>query len=207
MNECTEIEINEMLPDLLHQSLAADATVRVQAHLATCSVCREDLEILRTVVGAAVFAPTISVDRVVRQIPPYQRILPAVEKPATYRAMKWLAAAAVAFLVVGSGSVLMVRQKPASSPTAVTAGSQTSAGTQNPVVIKTPPTTGQTKNRASRTTAATPALALAADVDGLSDGNLAQLMNEMTSFDALPASEPEPVISVDSGYNVQQDLR
>jgi hypothetical protein len=41
----------------------------------------------------------------------------------------------------------------------------------------------------------------------LSDGNLAQLMNEMTSFDALPASEPEPVISVDSGYNVQQDLK
>jgi hypothetical protein len=206
MNECTEIEINEMLPDMLHQSLAADAVVRLEAHLATCRVCRDDLEILRTVMGASVFTPTINVDRVVRRIPPHQRILPAVESPATYRAMKWLAAAAVAFLVIGSGSVLMVRQKSASAPTERTADSQTSVGTQNPVVIETPPTTGQTRST-SRTTAATHALALAADVDGLSDGNLAQLMNEMTSFDALPASEPEPVISVDSGYNVQQDLR
>ncbi|MEA2765992.1 MAG: hypothetical protein QOK07_2396, partial [Gemmatimonadaceae bacterium] len=46
----------------------------------------------------------------------------------------------------------------------------------------------------------THALALAADVDGLSDGNLVQLMNDMNRFDALPATESDPVISVDSGY-------
>jgi hypothetical protein len=40
---------------------------------------------------------------------------------------------------------------------------------------------------------------LSTDVDNLSDGNLVQLMNEMDRFDALPAAEPEPVISVDSG--------
>jgi hypothetical protein len=43
------------------------------------------------------------------------------------------------------------------------------------------------------------ALALAAEADGLSDGGLVQLMNDMDTFDALPGSEPEPVISVDSG--------
>jgi hypothetical protein len=43
------------------------------------------------------------------------------------------------------------------------------------------------------------ALALAADADGLSDGGLVQLMNDMDNFDALPASEPDPVLSVDSG--------
>jgi hypothetical protein len=43
------------------------------------------------------------------------------------------------------------------------------------------------------------ALALAADADGLSDGSLVQLMNDMDGFDALPGSEPDPVISVDSG--------
>ncbi|HEY6088956.1 MAG TPA: zf-HC2 domain-containing protein [Gemmatimonadaceae bacterium] len=206
MNECTEIEINEMLPDLLHQSLAPDAAVRVEAHLAACTVCREDLEILRTVMGAAVFAPTISVDRVARQIPPYQRILPA-ETPVVTRAVKWLAAAAVVLLVVGSGSVLIVRQNSASSPTVVASGSQAQVATQNPAAIATPSTVAQTRSATSRTTTGTHALALAADVDGLSDGNLAQLMNEMTSFDALPASEPEPVISVDSGYNLEQDLR
>jgi len=42
-------------------------------------------------------------------------------------------------------------------------------------------------------------LALAAEADGLSDGGLVQLMNDMDTFDALPGSEPDPVISVDSG--------
>ena len=51
----------------------------------------------------------------------------------------------------------------------------------------------------------TPALALAADVDGLSDGDLALLMDEMNRFDALPASEPDPVISVDSGDTTEQE--
>jgi hypothetical protein len=32
-------------------------------------------------------------------------------------------------------------------------------------------------------------------------------MNDMNRFDALPASEPEPVISVDSGPRLEQDLR
>ncbi len=42
------------------------------------------------------------------------------------------------------------------------------------------------------------ALASTADLSDLSDGNLQQLMNEMGNFDALPASELEPVIAVDS---------
>src|SRR5206468_11205965 len=42
-------------------------------------------------------------------------------------------------------------------------------------------------------------LALASDVDDLSDGNLVQLMNDMDQFDALPPTEAEPVIAVDSG--------
>jgi len=50
-------------------------------------------------------------------------------------------------------------------------------------------------------------LALAANVDDLSDGDLRQLMNDMNRFDALPASEPDPVISVDSGTSLDQDLR
>ena len=77
MNKCTDSDIQEMLPDLLHGALAADARERVEAHLATCEECREELEVLRAVKSAAVFAPTIDVDRVVGQIPPYRTIVPA----------------------------------------------------------------------------------------------------------------------------------
>jgi anti-sigma factor RsiW len=85
MNKCSETEIQEMLPDLAHGSLDGRERQRVEAHLATCESCREDLDVIRTVKSAAVFAPTIDVEGVVRHIPPYRTILPAVEKPARPR--------------------------------------------------------------------------------------------------------------------------
>jgi hypothetical protein len=48
---------------------------------------------------------------------------------------------------------------------------------------------------------------MATGVDGLSDNNLRQLMNDMNSFDALPTTEPEPVISVDNGDGLDQSIR
>jgi hypothetical protein len=39
----------------------------------------------------------------------------------------------------------------------------------------------------------------------LSDGSLVQLMDDMTAFDGLPAAEPEPMLTVDSGDGSGQD--
>jgi putative zinc finger protein len=178
MNKCTESEIQEMLPDLLHRALAVDARDRVEAHVATCEQCREDLAVLRTVNGAAVFTPKIDVDRVVGRILPYQTIIPATERPARTRVVSWLVAATLAIVVAGGGSLLLMQPKSGARAVAVDA-----------------PVSG----------VHTYALALAADVDGLSDGSLVQLMDEMNHFDALPVSEPDPVISVDSATNVEQD--
>ena len=181
MNKCTDGDVQEMLPDLLHRTLAPDVRGRVAAHVATCEECTEELRVLRTVQNTAVFAPEIDVDKVVRQIPPYQRIVPVAELPARQgkrpRLVSWLVAASLAISVVGVGSVLMTPQDAAIAPT--------------PVAV------------AMRA----PALALAADVDGLSDGNLVQLMNDMNRFDALPATELDPVMPVDTGDNIEQDLR
>jgi hypothetical protein len=200
MNKCTDSDIQELLPDLLHGALAGAEKVRVEAHVATCESCQEDLDVLRTVKSAAVFAPSIDVDRVVRQIPPYRAIVPAVEAPARTRVASWLVAATLALFVVGGGSVLVTRQN--SPRTQVVDG-----GARGPArIAATPP------SASSKVPVATPekitepaasshphALALAAEADGLSDGGLVQLMNDMDTFDALPGSDPEPVISVDSG--------
>ncbi|HMI55348.1 MAG TPA: zf-HC2 domain-containing protein, partial [Gemmatimonadaceae bacterium] len=115
MNECIASDIQEALPDLLHNTLDNDTRGRVEAHLSTCESCREDLEVLRAVKSAAVFAPRIDVDRVVRQIPPYRTIVPAVETPARTRMVSWLVAAGVALAVVGGGSVLVMNER-ASAP-------------------------------------------------------------------------------------------
>lgn len=194
MIKCTDSAIREMLPDLLHGTLPADAKGRVEAHLATCEECSEDLRVLRTIQSAAVFAPTIDVDRVVRQIPPYRTIVPPVLVPARSRRMSWLVAATLAIAIVGGGSLVVMRDNvPSDSTAVVTLRRSTEMATQPATVVaKTPESV-------------TPALALAGDVDGLSDGDLALLMDEMTRFDALPASEPDPVISVDSGYTTEQE--
>jgi anti-sigma factor RsiW len=201
MNECTDSDVREMLPDLLHSTLAPDAKGRVEAHLATCEECREDLEVLRTVKEAAIFAPAIDVDHVVRQIPPYRTIVPATERPASTRIVSWLVAASLAVVVIGGGSLVVMRQNTpdvpfeiASNPAPVVPES-----TQSIRVVPSVSRPGTTGTSVVNEPARPHALALAANVDDLSDGSLAQLMDEMSDFDALPASEPDPVISVDSG--------
>jgi anti-sigma factor RsiW len=203
MNECTENEIQEMLPDLLHGTLAADVRGRVEAHLASCEQCREDLEVLRAVKSAAVFAPVIEIDRVVRQIPPYRTIVPAIERPAATRVVSWLVAASLAIVVVGGGSLVLTRRDMPIAPPAV--------GSTKPPA-STPAQTTADPISPSKTVVPgaqphTYALALAGDVEGLSDGSLQQLMSDMAQFDALPAAEPDPVMPVDSGVSFEQDVR
>ena len=62
MNKCIDNEISEMLPDLLHGALGAEAMQRTEAHLATCEECRAELNVLRAVKSAAVFAPAIDAE-------------------------------------------------------------------------------------------------------------------------------------------------
>ena len=200
MNDCTDNDIREMLPDLLHGALDAGAVARAEAHLASCEECRADLQVLRTVKSAAVFTPVIDVDQVVRRIPPYSKIVPAVETPARSRLGSWLVAATVAIAVVGVGSMVVTRQGATTAPTSVaTRPSATIRAQPAPVASKTPASGASSAVAVGIQPSHTHALA-AADVDGLSDGNLVQLMSDMNRFDALPATESDPVISVDSGY-------
>jgi hypothetical protein len=203
MNECTENEIQEILPDLLHGTLAADVRGRVEAHLASCEQCREDFEVLRAVKSAAVFAPVIEIDRVVRQIPPYRTIVPAIERPVATRVVSWLVAASLAVVVVGGGSLVLARRDvPIDPPAVVITDPPVSTTPQSTTDLIAPP-----QNVVSSTRPHTHALALAGDVEGLSDGSLQQLMSEMAQFDALPATEPDPVMPVDSGVSFEQDVR
>lgn len=190
MNECNESDVREMLPDLLHRTLRGEDRERVEFHLATCDSCREELAVLRTVKSAAVFAPAIDVGQIVRQIPPYSRITPSVEAPARSRVARWLVAATMAVLVISGGALVLNRP---GTPGSVAVDVPSAVSPANPVEGAATPAIVETS--------ATPAprnLALAADVASLSDGDLVQLMNEMDTFDALPATEAEPVFAVDT---------
>ena len=208
MNRCTEIDIKEMLSDLLHVGLDADARARIEAHIASCGECTEELEVLRTVKSAAEFIPVIDVDRVVRQIPPYRTIVPIAQAPARSRVVSWLVAASLVVVVLGGGSLLMIQKTPTVGPVApvdhsvLPGGGSTQTnkpGAVAPIVTAIAPTIPATP--------APHALVLASSVDGLSDNNLLQLMNDMNTFDALPATEPGPAISVDNNDSLDQGSR
>jgi anti-sigma factor RsiW len=194
MNDCADRDIKELLPDVLHRTLRSDDRERVELHLATCDSCREELAVLRMVNSAAVFAPAIDVGRIVQQIPPYQSIIPGVRAPARNRVTQWLVAATAALLLVGGGSLVLNRPS---------SGTATAVAPENTGAVVEPGAPTQTpvdRQPSAAATASSPhTFALASDVAGLSDGDLVQLMNEMDNFDALPASEPEPVIAVDNG--------
>jgi hypothetical protein len=208
MNKCTELDIKELLPDLLHGKLEAGARAQVEAHIASCEDCMEDLRVLRTVKSAAVFIPAIDVDRVVRQIPSYRAIVPAREVPARSRAVAWLVAASLVLVVAGGGSVLLQKRTERrlviidhhrSVPPA-----EQRKDSVGPVVVR-----GGVPLQA-RVNIEPPqahALALATSVDALSDTGLRRLMNDMDTFDALPVTEPGPVISVDNGDSLDQGSR
>jgi len=205
MNKCIELDIREILPDLLHGKLDAAASARVEAHVASCEECTEDLEVLRKVRSAVVFIPPIDVDRVVRQLPPYRMIVPAARAPARSRAVSWLVAASLVVVVLGGGSLLMIQPKPPARrvvildrPDQQGATSRLQLPKHVPTVLLKPPVVLEPRPHA---------LAMATGVDGLSDGNLRQLMSDMDHFDALPATEPEPVISVDNGDSPDQGSR
>lgn len=175
MSDCMEREIQETLPDVLHGTIGPADRARIEAHLATCASCRKELEVLRAVHGAAVFTPSIDVESIVRQLPPYGIAVPTpVERRVRTPVMRWLVAAGFALVAFGAGSVVMNQSEPATEVATVSV-----------------PARG--------------GLALASGLDGLSDGELVQLMNEMTSFDALPASEPEAVFAMDASPPTDQD--
>jgi anti-sigma factor RsiW len=203
MNSCMEIETREMLPDLLHGKLDASTRARVEKHVAGCEECREELEVLRTVKAAAIFAPTIDVNRVVGHIAPYARIVPEVEAPARSRVVSWLVAASFLVVIAGGGSLLMVQQKDSVTPYATVTPSHSVEVVPTPVRV---PEAGVT-DVATIDQPVVHALALATGVETLSDNDLRQLMTDMDSFDVLPASEPEPVMNVDNSDNSDQGTR
>lgn len=174
MTDCMEREIRDLLPDVLHGTLGGADRARVETHLAGCGYCREELDVLRAVRSAAVFTPSIDVAGIVRKIPPYAVITPAVERPLRSPVIRWLVAAGIAVIAIGGSSSLL--------------------------------THGDAVEQA-RIGASAPAhsLALASGLDELSDGGLVQLMNEMSTFDALPARELEPLFIENTSTPVDGD--
>jgi anti-sigma factor RsiW len=72
MNDCQNVEVREVLPDVAHDVLPEFERAQVQEHLDACDDCAAELAIVRAVLASAT-APPVDVSRIVAAIPPYRR--------------------------------------------------------------------------------------------------------------------------------------
>lgn len=177
MTDCPNVEIRELLPEYLNGTLDEARCAAVEAHLAACPECRDELTTIR-LVREACEATTVSVDvsSIVAALPRPNRIR-AVRRPVRrswVRSHAFQLAAALSFVALGGMSLTVARSFFGGDTRADSAlvGSG-GAGTATDVL---------------------PAISFAGGVSDLGDDELETLLNSLDAIEALPVTEPATVI-------------
>jgi anti-sigma factor RsiW len=173
MTDCPNVEIREWLPDYLSGTLASSRRVEVEAHVADCQDCQEELAVLRLVREAYAEAPAVNVGAIVGALPrPSAR---PVIQPATRtwrRSHAFQIAAAVSFIALGGLSLTVARS--------FFNGTGAVGPIDSVVAVQT----------ATMASADAPAISFAGGVSDLVDEDLEALLSALESIEALPVTEP-----------------
>lgn len=180
MSDCANVEMRELLPELVHDRLDAATHARVTAHLAACSECRAELELLQTARQA--LRPIMPLDKraIVAALP-----LPKSRQTAHTLGSRrvWRIAAAVTVIALGGVSLNTVRQL--GGPDMALVDSARNSGD-----------TGAAQPESVLAIADTP-VATPAQPDGaglvidLADEDLEALIGELDKLEAAPRVDPD----------------
>jgi hypothetical protein len=197
MSDCPNGDVRDLLPDYLHDRLTLADRREVDAHLATCAACRDELALLRDLRGTLRRAPAVDVDAIAAAIPAYRT--PAPRRVAS----GWRVAAAVVAIAVGGTSVVLLQRvaSPSRSPAPRQVADVPAAGEAVASVPTeaAPPASDELAN-AGQSAESLPEpiqplereLAVAgAAINELSDGELASLVADLETLDAVPSTEVE----------------
>lgn len=172
MSDCTNGELRDLLPDLLHGTLDAGMQRTVEAHVASCTECAEELALLRSLRAAMERSPAVDVQRIAAAV--NARTTHAPRRPE--RRTPWRIAIAAAALLAVGGIGYAVSTRHASPPN---------------VAVAPAPTSTPRDSAAQQAVAATYA---DADVIGsladLSDADVRVLAASLDTLSALPGVEP-----------------
>lgn len=201
MNDCTNAEMRDLLPDLLHERLDASARATVLAHVNLCVDCRDELTLLREIRDmATVRARPVNVAAIVSALPkPPAQQTPVIRLDSRRRIWSdWRIAAAVTLLVAGGGSYALVRGTQPGTPVIDRVDTVIASAT-----IAQP--TDSTMKLLVKDSPADPSTVATTDADepasaggdsrlrDLSDDQLQSLINDINGFRAVPSTESEPV--------------
>ncbi len=208
MTDCPDADVRDLLPAFVHGRLDAGTRATVEAHLASCDDCRAEVALLRDLRGVVGGTPRVDVRAIVAALPAYQA-------PARRSWTAWRTAAAIALLVAGGSAVALLNRHDAPAPTVV-------VGSVPAVIVPAPPrpapqvepdsavvaVTAPVVPAPVSSTTSTPApvrrvasavtgereLAMGGDaINDLNDRELATLLKDIESLDAVPSVEVDNV--------------
>ena len=203
MSDCTNLDMRDLLPDLARGTLTGPSRVALDTHLATCELCRAELEVVRKAHAALSLAPAVDASRiaaaVARSTALRREATTSIAQARQRRASKiappgrraWLAAASVAALAAAALLASNLTRGPMSRdvPSAV---------------VQIEPTTAPVASESTPPTAPRPAsnteLVMGGGVSDLADADLESLLEVLEDVDTELDVEPavmSPVLEGD----------
>jgi len=211
MSECTNGEMRDLLPELVSGHLGAEMRLAVEAHVAECEECAEELALLRALRPVLMHGPVVDVARIaaaVRAQVPASRAREAREvRP---RATTWrLAIAAAALLAVSAvGYAVAIRNRGTAPEVAVApaprAGARDSLDSAAAPAHRTAPAPAPRlapEATPPREVAVAPAHApvqtyasagVLDNLSGLSDDDVRALTASLDGISSVPDADPAP---------------
>jgi hypothetical protein len=213
MNDCSNANIRDQLPDLLHDRLSVSARAAVMAHVDGCMDCRDELELLRDVRGALVAqTPRVDIAYVIGALPkaPTRSAVVASARASHRRWADWRVAATVTILIAGGSSVALLNRAPNAQPVDTLAHSvpiaEVGSSATPPAANTASANTQSAKSSSSEEQNATSDAGPDGRFGGLSGAQLKALLGEIDRLEAVPVTEPEPVtIKVIAGSSSSSD--
>ncbi len=188
MTECTNGEMRDLLPELVSGRLSAEMQLAVEAHVAECEECAEELTLLRALRPALMRGPVVDAQRIaaaVRAQVPASARSGSSGASARWSTPRRLAIAAAALLAVSAaGYVVATRGRSAPPEIAVvhTVRPHTNDSSHQQVIVAPVPAPAPQQQVANA--------GVLDNLSDLSDDDVRTLTASLDGMSAVPDAEP-----------------
>lgn len=207
MNECTNGELRDLLPELVNGRLDAAMRQAVETHVASCTECAEELSLLRSLRPALVLEPLIDAQRIAAAVRARTGRHATLQQPRSRISARWRMAIAAASLLAVSAIGYELRSRRATGPeevAAVPAVQNAAADTTSRVSAaheRARPTKSPSPHTAPQQMAVAPSsprilanTGVLDNVADLSDEDVRTLTASLDGLSSVPDADPSPGI-------------
>jgi anti-sigma factor RsiW len=197
MSECTNGELRDLLPELVNERLDAESRLRVEAHVASCAECADELALLRALRPALIGEPVIDTQRVAAAVLARTSGAPARARAHAGIANGWkVALAAAALLAAGALGYVAKSHRNGGAPEVAVAPAPERGAQDTGTPPSSAPQSAHAPVRAPAPSAATsPAsTGVLENLSDLSDDQVRALTASLDNLSAIPNADPAPGI-------------